>query len=111
MEFFKAFKIILGFFVGIILGKFILDLAIKQRTFAQREAVSSIVEYSRDEYEDRTQIPEYVRGKDLYKWILNTTDLTNGISYLGAHNRLRVALDKMRKGQWFLTHHTGMHTA
>ena len=47
------------------------------------------------------QIPEYTRGKD-YRWILNSTDARNGISYLGSHTRLRVAMDRLRRGEAFL---------
>ena len=37
--------------------------------------------------------------KENYKWVLNASDLENGISNFGAHTSLRVALDKMVKGE------------
>ena len=37
--------------------------------------------------------------KENYKWVLNTSDLENGISNFGAHTSLRVALDRMVKGE------------
>ncbi|GAX77809.1 hypothetical protein CEUSTIGMA_g5252.t1 [Chlamydomonas eustigma] len=42
--------------------------------------------------------PPYARGKD-YAWVLNSTDANNGISYLGSHTRLRMAVDKMKDGK------------
>jgi hypothetical protein len=42
--------------------------------------------------------PPYVRGKN-YTWVLNDTDLSNSISYLGSHTRLRVAINKMTSGE------------
>lgn len=37
--------------------------------------------------------------KEKYKWVLNATDLESGITNFGAHTRLRVALDRMIKGE------------
>jgi hypothetical protein len=34
-----------------------------------------------------------------YAWVLNASDLESGISHLGAHTRLRVALDRMVNGE------------
>ncbi len=46
-----------------------------------------------------TEFPPYVRGKDAYKWVMNETDAENGISNLGAHTRLKVAVGKLIKGE------------
>ena len=43
-------------------------------------------------------------GSRNYSWMLNETDRENGITNLGAHTRLRVALDKMVKGDSRLIH-------
>ena len=53
------------------------------------------------------EVPEYIMldkrwklksGSGNYTWMLNKTDLENGITNFGYHTRLRVALDKMSKG-------------
>ena len=44
-------------------------------------------------------IPDYVRGKGAYQRMLNDSDAANGISYLGSHTRLRLAMDRLRRGE------------
>ena len=45
------------------------------------------------------QVPPYVRGKGNYRFMLTPTDRANGMGHLGAHTRLRLAMDRLRRGQ------------
>ena len=48
------------------------------------------------------RIPEYVRGNGNYLWILNDSDAANGIGHLGANVRLRLAMEKLKRGEYAL---------
>eukprot|EP00195_Chlamydomonas_chlamydogama_P016102 CAMPEP_0202891718 /NCGR_PEP_ID=MMETSP1392-20130828/1712_1 /ASSEMBLY_ACC=CAM_ASM_000868 /TAXON_ID=225041 /ORGANISM="Chlamydomonas chlamydogama, Strain SAG 11-48b" /LENGTH=508 /DNA_ID=CAMNT_0049575555 /DNA_START=27 /DNA_END=1553 /DNA_ORIENTATION=+ len=43
-------------------------------------------------------LPPYVRGKN-YRWILKESERENGITYMGAAERLRTALNRLKKGE------------
>lgn len=105
MNWHLAFKLTLGFTIGLLVGKILIDWATSPRLISLGSLTTPFVDqkYLRDIYTNRTKIPDYVRGKNQYQWLLNTTDLDNGISYLGAHNRLRVAMDKLRRGQMLIS--------
>eukprot|EP00798_Chlamydomonas_sp_ICE-L_P032023 gene32023-16547_t len=44
-------------------------------------------------------VPSYTRGKGLYRFVLSERDRANGVSYYGSAERLRIAIDKMKKGE------------
>ncbi|GAX81637.1 hypothetical protein CEUSTIGMA_g9065.t1 [Chlamydomonas eustigma] len=60
-------------------------------------AFMQVIDSSVGDHQTYTSYPPYVRGKN-YIWVLNETDLSNSISYLGSHSRLRAAITKLKSG-------------
>ena len=70
------------------------------RMQSSAESSRSVDQQSSPAEADR--IPEYVRGNGNYQWILNDSDAANGIGHLGANVRLRLAMEKLKRGEYAL---------
>eukprot|EP00798_Chlamydomonas_sp_ICE-L_P020952 gene20952-27805_t len=75
----------------------ILDREIEFRR-AQQVYETNSLEGSESSLEPANSIPQYVRGKGQYRFLLPKRDRSNAVRYYGAAERLRTAVDKVARG-------------
>eukprot|EP00798_Chlamydomonas_sp_ICE-L_P032026 gene32026-16551_t len=93
----------------------LLLLALLFSASAKSDVVHGQVGASMRQLSQNTAWPSYDRGKDKYEFVLSPRDLANSLSYYGSAERLRIAIDKMKKGEvlyaaaiGYLVSHTGI---